>query len=37
VEASDVMSKVIYSKYDKFRLERIVGTKGVKGLLEGLL
>ncbi|KAG2363330.1 hypothetical protein BDR07DRAFT_1404667 [Suillus spraguei] len=37
VEASDVMSKVIYSKYDKFRLERVVGTKGVKGLLEGLL
>lgn len=37
VEGSDVMSKVIYSKYDKFRLERIVGTKGVKGLLEGLL
>ncbi|KAG2135423.1 DUF1253-domain-containing protein [Suillus clintonianus] len=36
VEASDVMSRVIYSKYDKFRLERIVGTKGVKGLLEGL-
>ncbi|KAG2051932.1 digestive organ expansion factor [Suillus hirtellus] len=37
VEASDVMSKVIYSKYDKFRLERIVGTKGLKGLVEGLL
>ncbi|KAG1752785.1 DUF1253-domain-containing protein [Suillus lakei] len=37
VEASDVMSRVVYSKYDKFRLERIVGTKGVKGLLEGLL
>ncbi|KAJ8584541.1 DUF1253-domain-containing protein, partial [Rhizopogon salebrosus TDB-379] len=27
VEASDVASRVIYSKYDKFRLERIVGTK----------
>ncbi|KAG1751370.1 uncharacterized protein EDB91DRAFT_1105029 [Suillus paluster] len=36
VEASDVVSRVIYSKYDKFRLERIVGTNGVKGLLEGL-
>ncbi|KAG2148663.1 DUF1253-domain-containing protein [Suillus bovinus] len=37
VEASDIMSRVMYSKYDKFRLERIVGTKGVKSLLEGLL
>ncbi|OAX39772.1 DUF1253-domain-containing protein [Rhizopogon vinicolor AM-OR11-026] len=37
VEASDVVSRVIYSKYDKFRVERIVGTKGVKGLLEGCL
>jgi len=35
VDASDVVSRVIYSKYDKFKLERIVGTKGVKGLLEG--
>jgi U3 small nucleolar RNA-associated protein 25 len=34
VDASDVVSRVIYSKYDKFRLERIVGAKGVKGLLE---
>ncbi|KAJ8584268.1 DUF1253-domain-containing protein [Rhizopogon salebrosus TDB-379] len=34
VEASDVASRIIYSKYDKFRLERIVGTKGAKGLLE---
>jgi U3 small nucleolar RNA-associated protein 25 len=35
VEASDVASRVIYSKYDKFRLERIVGMKGAKSLLEG--
>lgn len=33
VEASDITVKVLYSKYDTLRLERIVGTKAVGGLV----
>ncbi|ETW80476.1 hypothetical protein HETIRDRAFT_434572 [Heterobasidion irregulare TC 32-1] len=33
VEPSDVTSRVLYSKFDWFRLERIVGTKGATQLI----
>ena len=32
VEASDVTCRVLYSKYDRFSLERIAGTEGVAEL-----
>ncbi|KIM69268.1 hypothetical protein SCLCIDRAFT_1208697 [Scleroderma citrinum Foug A] len=35
VDASDVSCRVLYCKYDRFRLERILGSAGVKGLLQG--
>lgn len=34
VDASDVSVKVMYSKYDVMRLERIVGTDGVGALMD---
>ncbi|TFK67370.1 digestive organ expansion factor [Pluteus cervinus] len=34
VESSDVTCKVLYSKYDWFRLERIVGTEGAVGMVK---
>jgi U3 small nucleolar RNA-associated protein 25 len=33
VVAEDVTTKVVYSKYDYMRLERIVGSKDVRGLM----
>ena len=33
VEPSDVTSRVLYSKFDWFRLERIAGTKGATQLI----
>lgn len=33
VEPSDVTAKLLYSKYDMMRLERIVGTDAVDGLI----
>jgi len=35
VDASDVTCRVIYSKYDWFRLERIAGTEGAFSLIRG--
>ncbi|KAL4074091.1 hypothetical protein V8B97DRAFT_1938099 [Scleroderma yunnanense] len=35
VDAGDVSCRVLYCKYDKFRLERILGSVGVKDLLQG--
>lgn len=34
VDASDISVKVVYSKYDLMRLERVVGTDGVSALME---
>ncbi|KAF5386207.1 hypothetical protein D9615_002610 [Tricholomella constricta] len=34
VEASDVTCRVLYSKYDWFRLERIAGTEAAAGLIK---
>lgn len=34
VDPSDVSVKVLYSKYDMLRLERIVGSDGVGALIE---
>jgi U3 small nucleolar RNA-associated protein 25 len=34
VEASDVTCRVLYSKYDWFRLERIAGTDGAVDLIK---
>lgn len=36
VESGDVTCRVIYSKYDRFRLERIVGSKAVGELIQAL-
>lgn len=33
VVAEDVTAKTVYSKYDYMRLERIVGSKGVRDLV----
>ncbi|KAL1747390.1 digestive organ expansion factor [Schizophyllum fasciatum] len=35
VEPSDVTARLIYSKYDKMRLERIAGREGARELLSG--
>ena len=35
VEARDITVKVLYSKYDAMRLERIVGTHSVAPLIRG--
>ncbi|KAH7913241.1 digestive organ expansion factor [Hygrophoropsis aurantiaca] len=35
VEGDDVCCRVLWCKYDRFRLERIVGTKGIRAFLEG--
>ncbi|KAF9523468.1 digestive organ expansion factor [Crepidotus variabilis] len=35
VEGTDVTCRLLYSKYDKFSLERIVGSETVNGLLQG--
>lgn len=34
VEAADVTCRVLFSKYDRMRLERIVGTEGAVGLIK---
>jgi U3 small nucleolar RNA-associated protein 25 len=34
VEAGDVTCRVVYSKYDWFRLERIAGTEGAVELIK---
>ncbi|KJA17536.1 hypothetical protein HYPSUDRAFT_206129 [Hypholoma sublateritium FD-334 SS-4] len=34
VEAADVTCRVLFSKYDRMRLERIVGTEGAIGLIK---
>ena len=35
VEPSDVTARLIYSKYDKMRVERIAGREGARELLSG--
>jgi len=34
VVAEDVTAKLVYSKYDYMRLERIVGSKNIRDLVE---
>lgn len=36
VEVSDVTCRVLYSKYDWFRLERIAGTEAARGLIQAV-
>ena len=36
MESGDVACRVIYAKYDKFRLERIVGSEKVGELIEAI-